>query len=345
MNRLFHALLAFGVLFFASCAPDTLITVQASPPSKMMVTKLPYDVTVETFVLRRGIPTEFDSHTAGEPIKYADPLDKAVTSAFCEFMRRANVFKSIEYTGMEKSKSFEAFLKKAGYLDKGILALCFAPIIKSEEFQMKIARKEPKPGPDLILKGNVKEFAWRETGSLWTTTFITILTLDLYPLLGGAMNWPEGEASIEIKLVDARSGELVASYERNSVKSDSLSFYGAADDTPSHQLMDAFTMVCETIANDLNRESDMIKKKMSELAALKNPPAKETEAGKTLETKKESVPPIPPEPEKPPIPGATPPVESKDAGGQKTDEKEPPKDENDGKDDEESTEPDVEGNG
>lgn len=111
----------------------------------------------------------------------------------------------------------------------------------------------------IVIRGRVNRFHWEETGSLWTSTALAVLTLNLYPVLGGPINWPAGEAEIVVEVFKTGSGKRICGKLRGeAVAEEALSIYQNEKDTPEAQLMEAYTRACEQLAEKLNGEANNI---------------------------------------------------------------------------------------
>jgi hypothetical protein len=108
-----------------------------------------------------------------------------------------------------------------------------------------------------VLQGIVRKYSWKETESFWLTLGLTVLTLDIYPLLGGAITWPEGSASFSFSL-RYPGGKTFKTYQAAAAKTESLSMYRLSDDTPGKQLMKASAAAAEKLVSQIIADKNKI---------------------------------------------------------------------------------------
>lgn len=156
-------------------------------------------------------------------------------------------------------------------------------ILQADLFNSVAIREDEANKPKLYIRGSVKKFNWSETGSIWMTAALSVATLAIWPLCGGAINWPAGEAEIEVIIEDQRTGETVYSKTVSKRIEESLSIYSSKRDTPAAQLLEAYTGVCEQIAADIRNNSILIDNNIATCALKPSREEKAAEAQKPEE--------------------------------------------------------------
>lgn len=113
---------------------------------------------------------------------------------------------------------------------------------------------------DLILKGEVKRFYWQAS----TKPIAYVPLVNVAILLGLDMYELEGLVTLHVQLVDAKTDQVVANYEKTSTRTGSASFYYSMMDYQyGAELSDALRDVTKQIKEDMAADLQSAKVKPS----------------------------------------------------------------------------------
>jgi len=110
-----------------------------------------------------------------------------------------------------------------------------------------------KEKDDLILKGEIKRFYWKT--SISPIAFIPIINLAIY--FGAPMYNVEGVAHFHFQLINAKTENVVAEYDKMAIKKETYSLYNFKAGEAGAELAEAFRDVSkqikEAILSDIKR--------------------------------------------------------------------------------------------
>ncbi|MHC4660877.1 MAG: hypothetical protein ACYS8W_04250 [Planctomycetota bacterium] len=131
----------------------------------------------------------------------------------------------------------------------------FRKHLKETKIFQGVVEEERKA--DIIITGHIKKSNWRETGSLWDVFWLSSLTFDLYPLVGGSLAWPEAEIELIVTL-SRPSGERFRAYSGRGRVFETISMYGSSRVTPAVQLSKALGDAIEEIERKIYNDGRII---------------------------------------------------------------------------------------
>lgn len=112
---------------------------------------------------------------------------------------------------------------------------------------------------DLIMKGEIKRFYWKETSN--PVRYIPIIHLVL--LFGIPIYHIDSVAELNVKIIDAKSGILLSEYDKTSTKEVSVNLYDRKTGEMGAELAEAFRDVMKQIKDGISNDIGAGKIKLS----------------------------------------------------------------------------------